>query len=225
VATGKEGSLAERIGIIGGTGRLGGALAARWAAAGLEVQISGFSKDPGMVASVLNRALPAGSVSIQGSTLEAIARDARVIVVCVPYGVLASVGEALAPLLSGQILVSPVVPFDRASPGRVQRLVAGSAAEELQQMVMGSAHVVACLHTVSYELLREAPSTTPDTLVCGGGGEDKRVAIELCGLLGLRGLDAGPLENAVVLEGLTVILVGMNVALGINRAGICVTGI
>jgi 8-hydroxy-5-deazaflavin:NADPH oxidoreductase len=216
--------LAERIGIIGGTGRLGGALAARWATAGLEVHISGFSKDAGAVASEVNRGLPAGALPIRGGTLEAIVRDAQVLVVSVPYGVLASVGKALALLLTGQTLICPVVPFDRASPGRVWRPAAGSAAEELQQMIAGAGHVVACLHTVSYDLLREASIGACDTLICGERDEDKRVVSELCSLLGLRGLDAGPLANASVLEGLTVILVAMNMARGINRAGICVTG-
>jgi hypothetical protein len=42
---------------------------------------------------------------------------------------------------------------------------------------------------------------------------------------GLVGIDAGPIENSVVVEGLTSILIGINKQFGINDAGIKITGI
>jgi predicted dinucleotide-binding enzyme len=42
---------------------------------------------------------------------------------------------------------------------------------------------------------------------------------------GMRGVDAGPIENAVVAEGLTAVLIGINIRHKIKNAGIRITGI
>ena len=42
---------------------------------------------------------------------------------------------------------------------------------------------------------------------------------------GLRGIDAGPLQNAVVVEGLTAVLIGINIRHKVKGAGIKITGI
>jgi len=42
---------------------------------------------------------------------------------------------------------------------------------------------------------------------------------------GLVGWDAGPIENSVVVEGMTSILIGLNKQYGVASAGIRITGI
>jgi predicted dinucleotide-binding enzyme len=41
----------------------------------------------------------------------------------------------------------------------------------------------------------------------------------------MRGVDAGPLQNASVAEGLTAVLIGINIRHKIKNAGIRITGI
>jgi predicted dinucleotide-binding enzyme len=42
---------------------------------------------------------------------------------------------------------------------------------------------------------------------------------------GLQGWDAGPIENSVVVEGMTSILIGINKKYGSTHAGIKITGV
>jgi hypothetical protein len=62
-------------------------------------------------------------------------------------------------------------------------------------------------------------------LVCSDDKDAKREAIALAEAAGMRGVDAGPLQNAVVVEGLTSILIGINMRHKIKGAGIKITGI
>ena len=41
----------------------------------------------------------------------------------------------------------------------------------------------------------------------------------------MRGLDAGPLQNAAVAEGLTAVLIGINIRNKIKHSGIRITGL
>jgi predicted dinucleotide-binding enzyme len=62
-------------------------------------------------------------------------------------------------------------------------------------------------------------------LVCGDDAEAKAEAIGLAQAAGLRGLDAGPLQNAVVVEGLTAVLIGINRRYKARASGIRITGV
>ncbi len=64
-----------------------------------------------------------------------------------------------------------------------------------------------------------------DVLVCGNDKEAKRQVIELAKAAGMAAYDAGPIENAVVAEGLTAVLININVAFKIKNAGIRITGV
>ena len=86
--------------------------------------------------------------------------------------------------------------------------------------------MVAAFQNVSAEHLRDLTHEVEcDVLVCGDSKADKQVAIDLAAAAGLRGIDAGPLQNATVLEGLTAVLVGINIRHKIKGAGIRITGI
>ena len=53
----------------------------------------------------------------------------------------------------------------------------------------------------------------------------KATTLELVGDLGLRGLDAGPLVNAIALESLTPVLIHLNRVYKSDGAGIVVTNL
>jgi predicted dinucleotide-binding enzyme len=64
-----------------------------------------------------------------------------------------------------------------------------------------------------------------DVLVTGTSKDARAEAIKLVEAAGLTGWDAGPLENSVVVEGLTSVLIGINKKYGSTHAGIKITGI
>jgi NADPH-dependent F420 reductase len=193
-----------RIGLLGGSGKEGQGLAARWRAAGHEVVIG--SRDPA-----------------RGDNAAAAA--AELVVVCVPYAGHAATLRELAPLLDGKIVVDLVVPLQPPQVTRVHLPEGGAVALEAQRLVPG-ARVVAALHHVSAVHLADvAHPIVGDVLVCGDDAAAKETVIALIADLGMRGLDAGPLANAVALEAMTPVLLYMNrrykrPGLGLRIAGL-----
>jgi predicted dinucleotide-binding enzyme len=61
--------------------------------------------------------------------------------------------------------------------------------------------------------------------VTGTSREARVEALKLVEAVGLTGWDAGPLENSVVVEGLTSVLIGINKQYGGTSAGIRITGV
>ncbi len=78
---------------------------------------------------------------------------------------------------------------------------------------------------ISYENLFEGRVVNCDVLVCSNNKAARKTVIELVKAAGLSGFDAGPLANSVVVEGLTSILIGLNVQFGVQSSGIRITGI
>ena len=92
------------IGVLGGTGPLGGGLARRFAAAGAPVVVGSRDADRGdRIAAEIRADVPRGTVS--GSDNADVARQADVLVVAVPYEGHAELLRGLAPLLAGKIVV------------------------------------------------------------------------------------------------------------------------
>ena len=193
-----------RIGLVGGTGKEGRGLAARWARAGHELVIG--SRDPA-----------------RGNNQAAAA--AEVVVLCVPFAAHDETVQALAPWLEGKIVIDLVVPLAPPQITRVHLPPGGAAALAAQRLAPG-ARVVGALHHVSSVHLQDlAHPMDGDVLVCGDDDPAKDVVIGLCGDLGMRGLDAGPLANAVALEAMTPVLLHLNrrykrPGLGLRIAGL-----
>ncbi|MEL7637238.1 MAG: NADPH-dependent F420 reductase, partial [Anaerolineaceae bacterium] len=64
-----------------------------------------------------------------------------------------------------------------------------------------------------------------DVLVAGGNKEAREIVIGLAEDIGLKAWDAGVIENTVVIEGMTSILIGLNMKYKVPSAGIRITGI
>jgi predicted dinucleotide-binding enzyme len=62
-------------------------------------------------------------------------------------------------------------------------------------------------------------------LVCGNDKDAKRQVIELAQAIRIRAWDAGPIENALVVEGMTSVLINLNIKYKVKAAGIRITGI
>jgi hypothetical protein len=64
-----------------------------------------------------------------------------------------------------------------------------------------------------------------DVLVCGVDKESREIGLQLVKDAGLIGWDAGPLENSIIPEGLTSVLIRINKKFGTHSAGIKITGV
>jgi NADPH-dependent F420 reductase len=212
-----------RIGVIGGTGKEGSGLAVRWARAGHTVTIGSRDGARGVDAA---RKLSAGGVAIFGGDNVEACGVADVVVLSVPYAAHAATLEAIKPAISTQILVDLTVPLKPPQVRRVHLPPGRAAALEAHGILGAGSKVVAALHHVSSVHLSDPDHTIDcDVLVCSDDDEARRVVIGLVGDLGLRGLDAGPLENAIALEALTPVLLHLNKVYKSPGAGIRFTGL
>lgn len=107
----------------------------------------------------------------------------------------------------------------------VQTPPAGSAAQEARQILGAGVEVVAAFQNISHEhLLHDKPFECA-VLVTGTSKEARAEVLKLVEAAGLTGWDAGPLENSVVVEGLTSVLININKQYGSTHAGIIITGV
>jgi hypothetical protein len=102
---------------------------------------------------------------------------------------------------------------------------AGSATMEAKQIFGEGVQVVAAFQSISYEHLLRDEKIECDVLVCGGNKASRQIVLKLVADAGLVGWDAGVIENSVVAEGLTSVLIGLNKQFGVSSAGIRITGI
>jgi NADPH-dependent F420 reductase len=202
------------IGVLGGTGPLGGGLARRFAAAGAPVVVGSRDADRGArIAAEIRADVPRGSVS--GSDNADVARQADVLVVAVPYEGHAELLHGLAPLLAGKIVVDTVNPlgFDKHGPYAL-RVPEGSAAQQAAALLPDS-RVTAAFHHVSAPLLNDlsVPELALDVLVLGAG-EDRGATDTVQALAelipGVRGVYGGRLRNAHQVEAFTANLIAIN---------------
>ncbi len=102
---------------------------------------------------------------------------------------------------------------------------AGSAALEARQVLGEEVRIVSAFQNISYEHLLNDEEITCDVLITGTDKEARGIVVKLVEEAGMVGWDAGPLENSVVQEGLTSILIGINKQFGVQSAGIKITGV
>ena len=219
----------EQVIILGASGALGGGLAQRLAAAGTRVVVG--SRDAERAEEAIRRlreAVPGAEVA--GAENGEAAAASEVVFLCVPFRNQSETLQNLKRhLREGQLLVDATVPLAAAVSGKATRVLGvpqGSAAQQAQEMVPDGVRVISALHTVSAELLRRAGhALDEDVLVCGAKRDDKRrVARIIERIDGLRCVDAGPLEQARIVESLTALMIGVNGRYR-THAGVRVTGL
>ena len=205
----------DAIPIIGGTGALGFGVGLRLARAGARVVIG--SRDAGRAQEAAGRL----NDQIEGAQAEGAengdaAARGPIVLLCVPFRNQSENLTNLKPVLQpGQILVDATVPLAAAVSGRATRLLGvpqGSAAQQAAEMAPEGVHVVSALHTVSASTLNDlAHELDEDVLVAGDNVDAKRRVAELIARIdGLRPVNAGRLEAAKLIEGLTPLLIGIN---------------
>jgi NADPH-dependent F420 reductase len=216
----------KTVAVVGGTGHQGPGLALRWAKSGQYRVIIGSREamKAQIVAESLNTRL--GRKLVEGMPNTEAATAADIIVLTVPYSAHKETLESIHTQLKGKILVDVAVPLQPPKVSQVYIPPAGSATVEAQALLSDDVRVVCAFQNVSAVHLPNLDEPLEcDVLICGNDKEAKAEVIALAGTAGLRGLDAGPLQNAVVVEGLTAILIGINKRYGVEGAGVKITGL
>ncbi|HOD05423.1 MAG TPA: NADPH-dependent F420 reductase [Anaerolineaceae bacterium] len=214
----------HKIALIGGTGKEGKGLAYRWAKAGYDIVIGSRQIEKAQAtAAELLALIP--DARIEGLTNDAAALAADLLVLTVPFGAHAAMCEAIRPYAQGKVVIDVTVPLVPPKVTKVQMPPAGSAAQEAQQILGDQVSVVAAFQNISYEHLLQDETVNCDVLVCGTGKSARQVVLNLVAQAGMIGWDAGPIENSVVAEGLTSVLIGLNKQFDTHSAGIRITGV
>jgi NADPH-dependent F420 reductase len=214
-----------KIAILGGTGQQGPGLALRWAMADEEVIIGSRTQERAeKMALELNDQL--GEARIRGMENPQAAEAAEAVVLTVPYTAHLSTLESVKAQVQGKIVVDVSVPLDPENPRRMKMPPAGSATEEAQAFLGPATKVVAAFQTISAHSLRDLDHAIDcDVLVCGDDAEAKKTVMHLVAKMGLYAYDVGPAESARVVEGLTSILIRLNIRYKVKESGIRVTGL
>lgn len=216
-----------RIAVIGGTGKEGRGLAVRWAAAGHHVVIGSRDGERAAAAAVELAALSGrADAQLEGRDNVAALAGAEAVLLSVPYSGHRDTLIALKSELSDRIVIDITVPLVPPAVSTVHLPSGQAAALEAQEILGPSAKVVAALHHVSStQLIDPKKEIDCDVLICGDDATAKGTVLKLINDLGLRGLDAGPLRNAVALESLTPVLLALNKRYKSSGAGIRFTNI
>jgi NADPH-dependent F420 reductase len=172
----------------------------------------------------LNRTL--GKEVVRGMANREAAAQADIVVMTVPYAAQAATIESVKDAVQGKVFVNVTVPLDPQNVRRAKMPPAGSASVEAQQLLGDGVKVVAAFQNISAEHLQSFDHEIEcDVLVCGNDKDAKKLVIELAKAGRMTAWDAGPIENAMVVEGLTSVLINLNVRHKVKASGIRITGI
>jgi NADPH-dependent F420 reductase len=211
------------IAILGGTGKEGPGLALRWATAGYPIVIGSRQLEKAQAtAEELNEKL--GLEMVRGLENADAARSAEICVLTVVQSAHAAAVESLRDALQGKILVDATARVDFREP---LPPAPPAAAEHAQRALGPGVRVVAAFQNVPSHALKKnlGGALDLDVLICADDLSAAEQVERLAEAGGMRAYYAGPLANAVVVEGLTAVLISLNKHYGTRTASIQVTGI
>lgn len=213
------------IAVLGGTGKEGKGLAYRWAKAGYKVIIGSRTLEKAEAAVAELAEILGDEAAIEGLDNLSAAQKADIAVLTVPYAAHKDTLLTVKDALQGKILVDVTVPLMPPKVTKVQMPPAGSAAQESVEILGEGVQVVDAFQNISHEHLMAEGDPPCDVLVTGTSKAAREEVLKLIEAAGLTGWDAGPIENSVVVEGLTSVLIYINKQYGTNHAGIKITGV
>src|SRR5262249_53985025 len=167
-----------KLAILGGTGKEGAGLGARWALAGHSIIIGSRDAERAR-AKALELSQTARGVSIIGhSNLDA-ARLGEVVVLALPAVGLDATLPPLREACRGKVVTSTVVPLTFGGPRLFTPPGAGSSAEEAQALLPEATVVAAFHHIAAHELSEMEHAIDCDLLLCGGDAAAKEIVTKL----------------------------------------------
>jgi NADPH-dependent F420 reductase len=224
--TGRASVETVHIGILGGTGPAGSALAARLASVGYEVTIG--SRSPARAqdtCDALRERWPdRGLKLVAGGNDDAAGAD--VVVVATTWDAAATTTASVAGALAGKVAISMANALIKVG-GELQAvsLARGSVAAGVQAAAPDAMVAAAFHHIPAAELGALDEGIDCDVLICSDHPVATSTAADIANKVpGLRALDAGRLANALSLESFVAVLVGLNIRYK-TRAALRITGI
>src|SRR5438874_6930313 len=197
-----------RVGILGGTGPAGKALAARLASAGIDVVIGSRSRERGEeMCQELRDKWPERDLSLAGGE-NAEAAGADLVVVATPWDAAATTAASVGEHLADKVVISMANALTRLGeefvplvPGRGSIAAGVQAALPLSRVAGAFHHLPArSLGDLDHEL-------DSDVLICADHPDAIAVTIELVAKVpGLRPVHAGSLAAAAPVEAFTAVL-------------------
>ncbi len=210
------------IAIVGGTGSEGSGLAVRWARAGYRVILGSRSA----ARAAERAAVLADHGTVEGAANADAAAAADIVVVTVPFAAQRPTMTDIRDAAHGKIVIDVTVPLVPPRVARVQLPPEGSAAAIAQEVLGGATRVVSAFQNVAADHLADPGYVLDcDVLVCGDDREARGETVKLIEAAGMRGIEAGPLSNAVAAEALTSVLIWINRRYGSPGSGIRITGL
>lgn len=207
-----------RIAVVGGTGKLGAAIARRLAKAGCKVVIGSRSAESARKA--------AGELGfgLSGAANAEAAAICDIVIVTVPFAAQESTLAEIGPHVAGKIVVDTTVPLMPPKVTRVQLPPEGSAAVRAQRLLGNDVTIVSAFHNVAAHKLATDEDIDCDVLVFGDDRAARAKVVALVNRAGLRGLHGGMLANSAAAEALTSILIFINKTYSVDGAGVRITG-
>lgn len=217
-----DNNLLLSIAVVGGTGKEGSGLALRWARAGYIVIIGSRSAErASQAAGEINFKL--GMENAKGMDNQAACREADIVVLTVPPESQIETLTGMKSLLSGKILVDATARVDAKNPKPPSGY---AAAREAQELLGSDVRVVAAFQNVPAHALKKLDEElASDVMVCADDPEARAQVVKLAEAAGMHAYEAGGLDNAIVVEGLTALIIAMNKRYKSKVGGIRVSGI
>ncbi len=188
------------IGVIG-SGRIGGTLARKWAAAGHDVTFG--ARDPSKVAAL------AGEIGGSATSVEDAVAAGEVVLFAIPGSAMASTLEVVGASLDGKIAID--------AANNIREATTNNAAA-FAFHAPGAAYVRA-FNTLGWELFDDATvdGVQVDLFFCGPDGEPRSTAEGLIADVGLRPVWAGGPEEVDVVDAMLRLWITLTMKHGLGR--------
>lgn len=212
------------IAVIGGTGKVGSALARRFARTGMSVLIGSRDALKGeTVAREMNALL--GVTNVSGTSNREAARGSDIVLLALPFDGMQPILEDIREAARGKIIINIASAIDSKKKSHAQVPPEGSITALVQTFFGEGTPVVAAFQNISPEKLEGDAMIDADVLVCGNDKEARATVITVIEKIGIDAFDAGVLANAVAVETLTAVLIAVNIKYKTKGAGIRLTGV
>lgn len=202
-----------KVGIIGGTGPAGQAVAVRLASSGHEVVIGSRTKERSVaVVAEISASWPDRPLAVVAGTNEGSA-ECEIVILATPWEAAVSTALGLAEPLRDKVLISMVNALARIG-NEFQALVParGSVAASVQGVLPLSKVTTAFQHLPARDLAAIDREIEADVMICSDSHVGfTQTAQLITGVSGLRAVFSGSLASANAVEAMTAVLLNINI--------------
>lgn len=200
-----------KIGIIG-SGNVGGTLGKRWARCGHQVVFSSRNPEAAAIQELVEAAGPTARAALAAETV----LTSDILLLATPWPATREIVEGLG-RLDGKILIDATNPLLPRLAG-LEHANTTSGAEHIAEWASG-ARVVKAFNTIGREVMEnpQFPAGKAVMFYCGDDTHAKSQVRQLADDLGFDARDAGPLQQARLLEPFALLWISLAMVQGYGR--------